>query len=281
MSWSKVKTLLIILFAFVNIFLAYNLYFKGGTASEVSSQTVDSTVEILKRNNIDISPSIINRKNKKIKKIEILNSIDTHSTLAKNLLEESKETSDGYIGTNGELKFNGVGFEYTQSKKDKKLNINDNNAIELSVKLLKEKGFEIKSSDIRDYTKSSQCYTLKFGKNVDSLPIYESSLIIKIDNAGYLLNIEGYWPEIKKIRNDSKIETVNETTVLINLITAPGFDTKNKNEVVDIQLGYTLGGQPESETPILLTPLPAYRVILKNGENYIFDAKTGEFVYKY
>ena len=281
MSWSKVKTLLIVLFAFVNIFLAYNLYFKSGTASEVSTQTVTSTIEILKRNNVEISPSLINRKNKKVKKIEIVNSIDTHSTLAENLLSESRKTSDGYTGTNGELKFSGVGFEYINKDKTGKLNINDNNAIEVSVKLLKEKGFEIKSSDIRDFTKSSQCYTLKFGKNINSLPIYESSLVIKIDTSGYLLSIEGYWPEIKKIRNDSKIETVNETTVLINLITAPDFDTKKENEVVDIQLGYTLGGLPESETPILLTPLPAYRIILKNGENYIFDAKTGEFVYRY
>lgn len=281
MSWSKVKTLLIILFAFVNIFLAYNLYFKSGTASEVSAQTVESTVKVLERNNVGISPSIINRKNKKIKKIEILNSIDTHSTLAKNLLENCTKTSDGYKGDAGEIKFKGVEFEYIHKEKRERLNINDNNAVDLAIKLLNEKGFEVKSSDIRDFKKNSQCYTLKFGKNVDSLPVYESSLVIKIENAGYLLSIEGYWPEVKKIRSDTKIEAVSETTVLINLITAPGFETKNENEVVDIQLGYTLGGQPESETPILLTPLPAYRIILKNGENYIFDAKTGEFVYKY
>ena len=54
-----------------------------------------------------------------------------------------------------------------------------------------------------------------------------------------------------------------------------------ENEVVDILTGYSLGGLPESENPILLTLLPAYRVILKNGENYIFDGENGEFIYKY
>ncbi len=281
MSWSKVKTLLIILFLFLNIFLAYNLYYKNGTSGEISTRTIEETVEILKRNNVEIDKSIISRKTRKIKKVEILNSIDTHYSLAKSLIGECYKTEDGYTGELGEIKYKEVAFEYVNYDKTNKKSITESNAIDVAVKFLKEKGFEIKSADVRDFLKNDKNYIVKFGKSIGDYPVYESYLTVKISSDGMLLGAEGYWPQVKNNSGDTNVEVVNETTVLINLLSLEEFNYGIENTIVDIQLGYTLGSQPETETPILLTLLPSYRVILKNGENYIFDAKTGEFVYKY
>ena len=50
MSWSKIKSMLIVLFIFVNAFLLYNT-FKINNPSELSQQTLNDTVQILNNNN--------------------------------------------------------------------------------------------------------------------------------------------------------------------------------------------------------------------------------------
>lgn len=281
MSWSKVKTLLIVLFIFVNGFLLYN-NFKIAGSSEVSQNTVNSTVKILERNNVIIEPSIIRRKPEKMKKAEISNSINSRSNLAVNLLGNCTETEEGYVSAKGKLRFSSVAFYYENYDTGNKKKINPGNAVEVAAEFLREKNFEVESSWVQDFSNLRNGYEVKFGKRIKDYAVYESYVVVKTDLKGVLVSIEGYWPEIILDSNsDFDVDCVSETTVLINLLSAEEFDTSVENHVVDIQTGYTLGGLPENESPILLTLLPAYRVILKNGENYIFDCETGEFLYKY
>ena len=282
MSWSKVKTMLIVLFIFVNGFMLYNLYFKHGSSPEVSAETVADTVSIMENNNVTIDPAIIRRKANRLRKAEISNSIDARSTLAENLLGSCIETETGYISDEGKLTFNSVAFSFENYNSEyAKPGINENNAINLASDLLVQKGFDVKKSDIRDFYSSETGFVAKFGKDVDGFPVYECYLHIYISPEGVVTRIDGYWPEVFRDNYSSAVTCINETAVLINLLTAQGFDTSKKNEVVDIQTGYTLGGLPESDSPIMLTLLPSYRVILKNGENYIFNAENGEFIYEY
>lgn len=280
MSWSRIKTLLIVLFVFVNCFLLYNSAKIGGS-SEISQQTANDTIEILKRNNVTIDPSIIHRKPEKLKKAEIANSIDSRSKLAANLLGNCSETEDGYIGSNGKVIFSSVAFYYENFDKSFKKAINDGNAVEVAALMLNEKKFEVKSSQVQDFSSTDDGFEVRFGNKIDDYPVYESFINIKITADGVLKTIDGYWPEIILNNTSGKVSCVSETTVLINLLSAEGFNGSEENEVVDIRMGYSLGGKPESDSKILLTLLPAYRVVLKNGENYIFDGENGEFIYKY
>jgi len=281
LSWSKVKTLLIILFVFVNGFLLYNTVKIGGS-SEISQTTVNNTVKILNRNNVKIDTSIIRKKPEKLKKAEISNSIDSRSKLATSLLGNCTETAEGYVSAKGKIRFSSVAFYYENYEKINAKKINEGNAVDVAAEFLREKNFEVETSWVQDFSNARNGYVVKFGKKINGFWIYESYIEVKIGENGVLQSIEGYWPEVILDKNSStEIVCVSETTVLINLLSSEGFDTSVENEVVDIQTGYTLGGSPESEKPILLTVLPAYRVILKNGENYIFDCETGGFLYKY
>ncbi len=281
MSWSKVKTILIMLFIFVNGFLIYNIYFAQPATDEVSQQTVADTVKILKNNNISVKSDIIHRKSEKMKRLEIENSINARSTLGTSLLGKYTETEEGYKSDSGKLTFSSVAFEYENSDKSlKKSNISDSNAIELAAEFLNEKGFDVNSSAVRDFSVNDDTYVVKFGNEIEGMPIYESYLSVVISRDGMLMKIEGYWPEISTTESSS-ISCVDATKVLINLLSVPELDTTQHQDIVEIQLGYSLGGLPESETPVLLNILPAYRIILKNGENYIFDAGDGKYLYSH
>ncbi|MDP4118583.1 MAG: two-component system regulatory protein YycI [Bacillota bacterium] len=284
MSWSKVKTLLIFLFVFVNIFLIYNMYFKEGRTTDVSSQTIADTVKVLRDNNITIDPSAIRRKPIRMKKLEITNSIDSIGTLAENLLGSCEETAKGYENKKGRVVFNSVEFYYENyDTSNSNPDMSDSNAINTAVSFLNHKKFDVKASGVRDYTSNENGYNIRFGKEIDGTPIFESYLQVTISPKGVLKSIEGYWPEVHEQSDSSysRILCVDQTKILINLLSVEGFDTSVHHEIVDIQTGYTLGSQPESNNPILLTVLPACRITLKTGENYIFDATTGEYIYNY
>ncbi len=281
MSWSKIKSMLIVLFVFVNIFLIYNSVNTRDTF-EVSQQTVNETVEILRQSGVTIDPSIIRRKPETLKKAEISNSIDSRSKLAANLLGNCSETENGYISENGKIVFSSVAFSYENLDTSVKKQIDEGNAVEVAAEFLRDKRFEVESSWVQDYSATEKGYEVKFGKKINGYSVYESFITINIGSDGVIKTIEGYWPEVLISEAVAhRVDCVNETTVLINLLSAKGIDLSVENEVVDIITGYSLGGLPQSDSPILLTLLPAYRVILKNGENYIFDGENGEFIYKY
>ena len=278
MSWSKVKTILIFLFLFVDIFLLY-MHFKTGAVSEVSQQTVNETVKVLKNAGITVNPEIISRKTYSMKKPEIVNSIDTRELLAERLIGKSKADGNVYENEKGKIEFNAVAFSFENRDKTAVISgIRENNAIEYASKYLNASGFDVKTETVRDFTSGENGYYIKFGQEIDGYPLYESYLDIYILPDGTLHKINGYLPEIYD-RESGTVQCVDSTKVLINLLSTEGI--KEKSEIVDIQTGYTLGGLPDSDSPILLTLLPAYRIIFKTGENYIFDATNGEFLYKY
>ena len=93
MSWSKIKTMLIVLFVFVNAFLLYNSM-NPGNSSEISQQTVNETVQILEANGVKIEPSTIKRKPETLRKAEISNSIESRSQLSGNMLGNCNETEN-------------------------------------------------------------------------------------------------------------------------------------------------------------------------------------------
>ena len=179
MSWSKVKTLLIVLFIFVNAFLLYNTFSTGGS-SEISQQTVRETAQILKSNNVDIDPSIIRQKSETLKKAEISNSIDARSNLAANLLGHCSETEDGYVSEKGRLKFSSVAFYYENYDKSVKKEIDESNAIEVAANMLNEKKFKVNSSSVRDFTSVKKRYEVKFAKEINGFSVFESYIQINI-----------------------------------------------------------------------------------------------------
>ena len=283
MSWSKIKTILIFLFLFVDIFLLYNIFFKTGLGNEVSQQTVNETVSVLQKAGISINPDIISRKTLYMKKPEISNSIDNRQVLAENLIGKSKSSENVYENEKGKITFSAVVFNFENYDKTIKISgISENNAIERASEYLNSCGFDVQTDTVRDFTSGENGYYIKFGKEIDGYPLYESYLDIYITPDGMLNEINGYWPEVYgQSASGGEAICVDSTKVLINLLSAEGINLDKKNEIVDIQTGYTLGGLPENDSPILLTLLPAYRIILKTGENYIFDATNGEFLYKY
>ena len=282
MSWSRVKTILIVLFLFVDAFLIYNTFLRNSPGSEISMQTVNNTVKVLENAGITIDPDIIKQKTPTLKKPEISNSIDDRQKLSENLLGSGdiKKTENGFESSSGKIVFNAVAFTYENLDDTAVLNgIEESNAIDIAAEFLSRHGFDVKSSAVRDFTAGESGYYIKFGKEIDGYPLYESYLDIYAEQSGRLSRIEGYWPEVCEQSVGTAV-CIDRTKVLINLLSAQGLNLEEKNEIADIQTGYTLGGLPNSDSPILLTLLPAYRVILKNGENYIFDATSGEFLYK-
>ncbi|MBE7059534.1 MAG: hypothetical protein E7389_01780 [Ruminococcaceae bacterium] len=283
MSWSRVKTVLIVFFLFVDAFLIYNTFVRNRPGTDISAQTVSNTVKVLANAGITVNPDIIKQKTPTLKKPEISNSVDGRQKLAENLMgNDIKKTENGFESDKGRIVFNAVAFSYENFDSDVSLKgIEEKNAIDVAASYLSKHGFDVKSSAVRDFNAGDNGYYIKFGKEIDGYPLYESYLDIYIEKSGRLTRIEGYWPEIyEQSVNSGKVSCIDRTKVLINLLSVPELNLDEKNEVADIQTGYTLGGLPDSDSPILLTLLPAYRVILKNGENYIFDATNGEFLYK-
>ena len=73
MNLGKVKTFLIVLFLGINIYLLILLF--TSSTFYIDSETIDSTVEILKTNNIDVDKDLV------MKSVENLKNIDTSNVV--------------------------------------------------------------------------------------------------------------------------------------------------------------------------------------------------------
>src|SRR5690554_4570675 len=86
MNWFKVKTILITLFLFINIFLLINIMFSVKKATLISTETINNTVEVLEKNNIQINSNIIPTRMSNLPILEMENYIYKTPDFIKNIL---------------------------------------------------------------------------------------------------------------------------------------------------------------------------------------------------
>ena len=102
MYWYKVKTLLIWMFAAINIFLIAFIVQGKVRQNLYEKQEIETLITVMQRNNISVAEGIASKKNIKVKTASIENLIPSSEETAKIMLGEKFET---VTDENGAVKY--------------------------------------------------------------------------------------------------------------------------------------------------------------------------------
>ncbi len=270
MNWSRVKTVLIILFLCTDIFLLATYLTSKYASSTISSEVISSTVEVLKNNNIKVDPAIIPQKIPSVMYAEADNVISDYETFAKKVLGTQISQIDfGYESMTGKLTFFGDRFNFVRNPMldavtDSIPVTDEKMAKDITISSLQRLDFDLQNAEITTQ-KSDAGYTVTLENQANSLPIFNSQVIVELSKSG-IISVSGIWFNETDSQNGSN-NIKNITSALIDFIPS----VTSPVEIIGIELGYNIFDKASYHKSATL--IPVWKVTLKDGTTHLLDAR--------
>ena len=270
MNWSRVKTVLIILFLCTDIFLLATYLTSKYASSTVSPEVIESTVAVLKNNNITVDSAIIPAKTPIVMSLDAENVIDDYESFAKKFLgTDITATDSGYESVAGKITFFGDRFNFQKNPMLDALTdvipvTDEKIAKDLVTSTLQQIGFDLKNAEIIT-KKSDSGFTVTLENKANSLPIFNSQVVAELSKGG-ITSVSGTWfNETESQNGNSNIKSI--TSALIDFIP----NAKTPDKITKIEFGYNIFDKASYHKSSTL--IPVWKVTTKNGETYLLDAR--------
>ncbi len=246
MNWEKLKTFLIVLFSLINVFLIASLILMTQRGNPISEETIRDTVDILSENGITLNEKHIPRPQKAMENIQ-LTAMAYTDTFPKSAMRDADGTFT--------LSYNTV----AKSNRDVKKLLSNS---ELTLPGLT---FDKEFSDGTTYAH----------QEVSGYEIFGAYLEARTTSDGTQLKGIWYSPLSEPVRSDSTGDVVPITSILIEFISNPN-RPDGEQTIIDIQYGYHIPSYDSGVTHLTVTAVPSWRILLSGGEQFYYDARTGE-----
>lgn len=279
MYWARVKTILIVLFTCVNVFLLISMMISVNQSIVISDNTVRNTVEVLQKNDIFISSNIIPRKIQNLSFLMIDNIIQDPDVFAEKVMGAGYKKQMGqeqitYTLGSQKLTVDGWKFSYKNSVQPTGQRV-DESTVEGYIKnYLELIGFDLRYIHTRSIEKQSNgSYDVILYQQYEGKEIFYNDIIAKVSSKG-AVTIEGN-AIIPRGFSDDKLPGRQVTSVLIEFIRREDRPKNKEMTITDITLGYIADTNMKDHKMVLIAPV--WRIVAKQeGEQakYIgeFDA---------
>ena len=283
MNWSRVKTILIILFLFTDILLGAGVISSTRKANTVEPEIISSTVSLLGQHNITIAPEIIPTKTPDAEYIEAENTITDYGKFAEDIMREKPQKTDEftYETDRSVLSFSGDCFSYKIKLAEKLFNDGsfdsdlENSAKVVAANFLSANGFDIKHADIST-TKTDNGFDVTFIEKSGKMPVFSSNITVSVTGhnaaegeSNGIHEVSGSWFNITN-QNGSAVELKSITGILIEFMSM--YNGELPTAITALTLGYTVF---EADTlHRTATLVPVWRITTDNGSEYFLDART-------
>ena len=239
MEWSRIKTILIWVFAIVNVFLL-SIYFKEtSTGNIISEDVVTSTVEILKQSNVTVDKDVIPRRYENVKICSVENKYSNINQMLGSVgIDDSKATVKGDF------------FWYVAETADEVDNV---------LERLLTSGYEKTEAEDGEY------YYLSFENKV----FFDSFICVKSKDGKTEINGKNWLGDHFADEGVSKI--VSPAEILINF--AAEYGGAEEISIKDIAAGYYIGERLET---VRVTAAPVWKITVSDGTEYYFDMRNGD-----
>lgn len=273
MNWGKIKTILIILFLFTDIFLAFSIFTAQKKETEIPPEVIDATIKILSDRNISVDDSVISVKIPPAAVLQADNVISDFAEFAHSLLGDSFfEESDGVFRTSDKsLKLSGNNFdlEYLTPQ-----NISDSGTLseaeEFVFSYLKEHGFNVSDAKVVSAKPEGEAYRLKICDYAENMPIYSSNIDISASK-DTIMSVSGSWFNKRdSITQNSSLKNI--TGILVDFATS--YDASVPAKIESIELGYSVFDDATYHKAASL--IPVSKIKLDNGAEYFIDSRSAE-----
>ncbi len=275
MKYYKLKSIGIAAFSVCVLTVLYCLLFSSSPPA-LTGNTKAATVELLAKQNIKVSPSLIPEKSTFLAGAIVKNGIQDKEDFAGKFLgsgaQAVKGNEDLYIKENEQFLFHGNTFSYQLQTPAGNLGLNNltvDNASKKSKEIMGHYQLNISNSIIK-VEKVDQMFLVSMTKTLDDLPIFNDAITLSLSVSG-LYSITGTWFEDNHNHTvfERRVPAKNPLGILLDFAQLP--DRPRAAEISDITLGYlldTTDGEYQAEVPLQ----PVWRITLKSGEIYDFPA---------
>jgi len=282
MFWSKVKTILIVLFVFVNIFLLTMLLISNSESSSISKETISDTVYLLGMNGIEVNPAIIPVSIGSGSVCDIRSAVQSGGAFADVVFKAGNYTVSGatYKSVNGELTFvNGnVNLEFKIPPKSYP-NLDTKGII---AQILRDYKLDTKHIFIKDIITSTVGDRIKvsIGQRFAQRDFIGIGLEIYISKSGLgrlvgsqvASDITSYKPLLLK----------PITATLAEFIKNKDKTVGNQIKIQSISEGYYINHEDFKSEHKSIQAVPCYKIKTSEGRTYLYDARSdmsGEYQY--
>ena len=270
MNWTKVKVILILLFACVNVFLIFATFFPDNDEG-ISHAAVDNTVQILQKRGVKVVPEKIETHLFEMNAIDVRNIANINSDFIKNL-EGGGWDSEGdnvYVRGNEWIIFDGYLFDY-DNQNPQAQSASESDLYNSAILELRDLGFVTDDMKPLDTRETDGDFILRIGQINGGYFMFDSVLEITLRD-GAIININGCWNEVAEVLPlNGKIE--GSVKALIEFTTDPK-RTEDDNEIVSVTAGYKISDAADYEKNIEIQMLPTWRIVTNAGNAFYYDAR--------
>ncbi len=270
MNWGRAKTILIILFLLIDVFLFVLLSYVQNDVSYIKQRTIEETASVLNGHGITIACEQIPRKRMKNFSLQIENLLHNQELLAErflgknyNIISENEKTITYQNGKTTLLVSNDE-FLLEKPRNIRKIYSYDE-IKKVLYKDLKNFGYDDEDIGLKNYyIKDGVCYISAF-HTYKGNRIQNSELLISADKDG-ILSLGGKCFLITDA-HDTEENVVDVTSALIDMI----YNSEYSGMVVKkVELAYRMNFEYESTSKA--SAHPVYIVTDVNNKEYIFKA---------
>lgn len=276
MDWSKAKTILIVIFLILNIFLIINIAGKESRVTVISQKDILEIQTILKNNGILLEASLPNEiKPKALLKVEDIVYDENNMVnkfIGENSVKSTNENSTVYIKDSKMLEINkNKSIIFTDSNpKDTLTDISKSNVKKYFEGYLRNRGINLKNVELASFSQTNEGYKVKFVQVFDNNPIFVSYFDVNLTNAG-ITKLSGRW--INPIGFIEASKDIKSPTEIL-LMFAKDISNANTNNTVikSMSLGYYSPIESLKNATISIAPVWE---IQTNDKVYYYNAYEG------
>lgn len=261
MHWTRVKTILIIVFLVIDLVLLSSIIMTSYSAPKIDDTMIEDTISILTRNNIKADKSVIPNTILRMGMVELRNAWTDDSKAASVLTGGAATKLAEFYGS--EFWFSDSAPQPTNPSKAAY-----KQALEAMGIYADENFIEFADGKI------------SARQSIDENVIFETAVYAETAENGGISSANGYWilfDSADSVSKKSESQLTPITSVLINFTENP-YKNPDGEEITLIETGYSLGTIYRDTQHKLVSVIPAYKITCGSGY-FMYDALSGDFLY--
>ena len=271
MNWSRIKTILIILFLLTDIFLAASIFISEKKETEISPEVLDAATEILNSHNISLDKSTVLPKVSSVPVLQADNAVTDYEAFAKLILGDSCKLSgdNTYSSEKGVVFFYGDSFSFKANGAAASGSMTQKAAQKAAFSFLKALGFNMSGAKVVAQSENGGIWSFNICDFSERRPIFSSNISVAVSADG-INSVSGSWFNRRDVRELTGIKSI--TGLLIDF--AAEYHGVSPAKITAVELGYSVFDNENYHKSASL--IPVTKITVNGTEAYFMDSRSNE-----
>lgn len=268
MQWGRVKSIFIGIFLVINVILMVIYLQLDANDQKVSSDMIENTMTILKKNNIAIDEALLPTPVSHAKTFDLTNRYADAAALTAAI---ASPALPGF----SEAAVNGSHFEYINP--DPNTPVEDfslEKAQKFAEKTLLEAGLLEKNGYISEAKAKGENFVFTLSPAYDNIKVMDSCMWVEVGKEG-IIKIAGHNYLCDTATGGERVALCPYTDILTNFAVSHPPVSEEIVQIKQLEFGYYIGNRSGEIRTI--TAIPTYAVHTAEGEHY-YDARNGNLL---